>query len=85
MTYKLVPNKNHKKFLKELTNLIKDYGNVEDFRNKEEIASILKERLPALFNNFDKQHEMFEPVSTILVEMLQNLGTVLKFIKEEAK
>ncbi len=84
MSQKLVPNKNHKKFTKELCGLINAYSGVENIRNEEEVRLILKERLPLIFNNFDKNHVMFEPTASILTDALQSLGTVMKFIKEEA-
>ena len=83
MASRLVPNKNHKAFLKELCASIKDYDSIKDFRNKEELAEMLKNRLPHLFSNFDKSDPMFEPVSMILYDIFQNLGTVIKFVKED--
>ena len=80
---KLLPNKNHKIFLKELCALINDFYKVSDYRNNQEVLDMLKKRLPLLLNNFDKTDPMFEPVASMLTDVFKNLSTVIKFIREE--
>lgn len=82
---KLAPNKNHKKFLSELCLLLKDFGKITDYRDKETVYKLLEERIPPILNNFDKSHEQYEPVSLLLTDTLENLLTILKFIKEDGK
>lgn len=78
---KLIPNKNHKKFLKELCLLIKDYEKISDFRNKEEITMMLSDRLPKILNNFDKNDPVYPALATLLIDIFKNMGVVIKFIK----
>lgn len=78
----IMPNKNHKIFLSELCNLIKDYSKIKNFRDKNEVLAMLEVRIPLILNNFDKNSQEYEAVAVLLFDVFENLGTIVKFIKD---
>lgn len=83
MSQKLLPNKNHKIFLEEMCNLINDYDKLNNFRNEDEVSEMLNNRIPKILNNFDKSNDAFLPVATLLYNIFEGIGTVIKLIKME--
>lgn len=82
MNERLIPKKNHKAFLAEMCKLFKAYHEIKNLRNKDEISTMLVEHLPKILNNFDRSSPDYKAVETILFGIFEDIGVVIKFIKE---
>ena len=82
MSKTLIPKKNHKIFVRELSNLIKDYGKLKNLRDKKEIYELLAVRLPLIMNNFDKSDPLYDALCILIYDVFKNLGIIIKLVKE---
>lgn len=82
---KIIPSKNHKKFLSEVCTLIKDLNGIGDLRDRKAIDALLIDSIPKICNNFDKSSEEYKAIEILLLDIFENLTTILRFVKASEK
>jgi len=82
---KIIPGKNHKKFLTETCTLLKDLNGLGDLRDRKAIDALLIDRIPKICNNFDKSSDEYKSIELLLLDIFENITIILRFIKASEK
>ena len=75
--------KNQRLFIKEMSDLIKLFDGVSDLRDKNLIQDMLLANIPRIMNNFDKHGKEYDAIETLVFETAENIGILVKFVKED--